>query len=140
MLGEKLAVPRISDLSYIISSTSGKVELESFEDNKEDKVIDDLIKKAVFDVFNRYYRMHKLEEIVTQFSGGFSVEVSDTMGAKTYVRNVKEIVGLADIVKVVNDSERPEVMAAAVEFVLEGLHVNKRLNKSRIEGKTIYRR
>ncbi len=139
-LGEKLAVPRISDLRYIQSSTTGKVELESFEETKEEKVIDDLIKKAVLNVFNRYYQVAELDEIVTQFSGGFSVEVSDMMSARSYMRNAKEMIGLTDVVKAVVDSERPEAMAAAMEFVLEGLHLNKRLNKTRFEGKTVYRR
>lgn len=139
-LGEKLAVSRISDLPYIHSSTSGKIELDSFEETREDKVIDDLIKKAVLNVFNRYYQLSKLEEIVEQFSGGFSVKVSDTMSAKSYVRNVKEMVGLVEMVKVVSDTERPESIASAVEFILEGLHLNKRLNKAKIEGKTVYRR
>ncbi|MBI4283971.1 MAG: magnesium chelatase, partial [Chloroflexi bacterium] len=139
-LGEKLAVPRISDLPAIHSSTNGKIELESFEDTKEDKVIDDLAKKAVLNVFNRYYKLPEMEKIIEQFSGGFSVEVSDTMSAKSYTRNVKEMVGLAEMLKVVGSSERPEAVAAAVEFILEGLHVNKRLNKSKVEGKTVYRR
>ncbi len=139
-LGEKLAVPRISDLPYIHSSTRGKIELESFEETKEEKVIDDLIKKAVLDVFNRYHQVAKLEGIVAQFSGGFSVEVSDTMSAKSYLRNIKEMMGLTEAVKVVADSEKPEEIAAAVEFVLEGLHLNKRLNKTSYKGKTVYRR
>jgi magnesium chelatase subunit I len=139
-LGEKLAVPRISDLPYIASSTTGKVEMESFEDTREEKLLDDLTKKAVFTVFNRYYQLPRLEEVITQFNSGFSVEVSDTMPAKSYVRNVKEVTGLAKVVKGVDDSERPETIASAVEFVLEGLHLNKRLNKSTLEGKTVYRR
>jgi magnesium chelatase subunit I len=139
-LGEKLAVPRISDLPYIHSSTSGKIELESFEETKEEKVIDDLIKKAVLNVFNRYYQVAKLEGIVAQFSGGFNVEVSDMRSAKSYMHNIKEMMGLTNVVKVVADSERPEAIAAAVEFVLEGLHLNKRLNKVRVDGKTVYRR
>ncbi len=139
-LGEKWAVPRISDLPYIHSSTMGKIELESFEETKEEKVIDDLIKKAVVNVFNRYYKLINLEDLVTQFGGGFSAEVSDTMSAKSYVRNIKEIVGLANVIKTVSDSERPEATASAVEFVLEGLHLNKRLNKTQVEGKTVYRR
>ena len=137
-LGEKLAVPRISDLPYIRSSTNGKIELETFEDNRDEKVIADLIRKAVLNVFNRYYKVHRLEEIIMQFSGGFSVEISNTMSAKSYVRNVKEMVGLADVVKIVSDSERPEAIASAVEFILEGLHVNKRLNKTKSEGKIVY--
>jgi len=56
------------------------------------------------------------------------------------VRNVKEIIGLSSAVKRVNDSERPEAIASAVEFILEGLHVSKRLNKDKVEGKTFYRR
>jgi len=139
-LGEKLAVPRISDLPYIRSSTSGKIELEGFEDTKEDKIIDDLIKKAVLTVFNRYNKEHELEKLVVQFSGGVSLEVSEAMSAQSYVRHVKEMAGLADAVKLMNDSKEPAAIASAVEFILEGLHLNKRLNKTRLAGgKTVYR-
>ena len=85
-------------------------------------------------------RVAGLEEIIAQFSGGFSVTVSDMMTAKFYIRTIKEMIGLADVLKKVADSERPEVIAAAIEFILEGLHLNKRLNKTRSEGKTVYRR
>jgi magnesium chelatase subunit I len=138
-LGEKLAVPRIADLPHIHSSTGSKIELEGFEEAKEGKIIDDLIRKAVLAVFNRHYRVGDLEELVSQFREGFTAETSDMMGAKTYVRNAKEIVGLLEAVKTVTDSERPEVIASASEFVLEGLHVNKRLNKARQDGRTVYR-
>ena len=56
------------------------------------------------------------------------------------MRNVEEMMGLAEELKVVKDSERPEAIASSVEYILEGLHVNKRLNKSKSEGKTVYRR
>ncbi len=136
---EKLAVPRISDLPYILASTSGKIELESFEDTREEKIINDLIRKAVLSVFNRYFMVDELEDIIIQFTGGFSVEVSDTMSAKSYIGNIKEMIGFTDVLKIVTDSEKPEIVAAAIEFVLEGLHINKRLNKSRSGGKTVYR-
>ena len=139
-LGEKLAVPRITDLPFLIASTTGKIELESFEDTKEEKILDDLTRKAVLMVFNRYYQVSKLEEVITQFSTGVTVEVSEIMGFRSYVKNVREIMGLANAVKIIDDSERPETIASAVEFILEGLHLSKRLNRSRVEGKTIYRR
>jgi magnesium chelatase subunit I len=138
-LGEKLAVPRVSDLAYIHASTSGKIELESFEDTKEEKVIDDLIKKAVLKVFNAIYQVGELEEIVAQFTDGFSVSVSDMMRAGSYMGSVKEMIGLTGIIKTVTDSERPEEVAAAVEFIFEGLHLNRRLNKGKSDGKTVYR-
>jgi magnesium chelatase subunit I len=139
-LGEKLAVPRISDLPYVYASTGSKIELEGFEETRESKIIDDLTKKAVQNVFNRYYKLADLETLVDQFTEGFSVEVSDTMKAKSYIRNVKEVLGLAEAISMIANSERPETVASAAEFVLEGLHVNKRLNKTKSEGKTIYRR
>ncbi len=138
-LGEKLAVPRISDLSYIVASTIGKVEMESFEDIDEEKIIDDLTRKAVLDVFNRYFQLDELENIVKQFNSGFTVEISDNMSAKSYVRNMKEITGLARAVTKMTDTEAPEIVASIVEFILEGLHLNKRLNKSRVKGKAVYR-
>jgi magnesium chelatase subunit I len=139
MLGEKTAVPRISDLSYIIASTIGKVEMESFEEADEEKIIDDLTRKAVLTVFNRRFQFDELEPVVKQFNSGFSVETSDTMSARNYVRYLKEIPGLAKTVKKMTDSEAPEMVASIVEFIFEGMHLNKRLNKTRMEGKTIYR-
>jgi magnesium chelatase subunit I len=138
-LGEKMAVPRISDLGYIIASTMGKVEMESFESTDEEKVINNLTMKAVLTVFNRRFQSSDLDPIVKQFNSGFSVEVSDTMSARSYVRYLKDIPGLAKAVKKTTDSETPEIVASIIEFIFEGLHLNKRLNKTKVEGKTIYR-
>jgi magnesium chelatase subunit I len=140
MLGEKLAVPRISDLPYIIASTTGKMETEGFEEKNEQKIIDDLTKRAVLVVFNRHFQFEELDPIVKQFNGGFNVETSDNLSAKNYMRYVKEIPGLARAVKKMTDAETPEAIASAVEFILEGAHLNKRLNKTKVEGKTVYKR
>ena len=138
VLGEKLAVPRISDLPFIIASTTGKVETEGFEEKSEQKIIDDLTKKAVLTVFNRYFHFDELEPIVEKFNGGFNVETSDNMSAQSYVRYMKEIPGMAKVVKKMTDTETPETIASIVEFILEGAHLNKRLNKTKVKGKTVY--
>jgi magnesium chelatase subunit I len=139
MLNEKLAVPRISDFPYIVTSTIGKVEMEGFEDKNEQKIINDFIRKATLNVFNRYFRAEELENIIRQFNGGFSVETSDSMSAKSYLRYIKEIPGLPKVVKKMTDAETPEILASIMEFIFEGLHLNKRLNKTKLEGKTVYR-
>jgi magnesium chelatase subunit I len=139
-LGEKQAVPRISDLPYIIASTTGKVEMEGFEEKDEGKIIDDLARRSVLTVFNRTFQFEDMDPIVAQFNGGFNVETSDTMPAGTYAKYAKEIPGLAPAVKKLVEKETPEAVASAVEFILEGAHLNKRLNKTRLEGKTVYRR
>jgi magnesium chelatase subunit I len=138
-LGEKLAVPRISDLPYTIASITGKMEMEGFEDKNEQKIIDDLTKRALLMVFNRHFQFDELDPIVKQFNGGFNVETSDNMSAKNYMRYVKEIPGMARAVKKITNMETPEAIASAVEFILEGAHLNKRLNKTKVEGKTIYK-
>ncbi|MBN2240883.1 MAG: hypothetical protein JW712_14020 [Dehalococcoidales bacterium] len=138
-VGEKLAVPRITDLPYIQASTIGKIELESFEDTREEKLINELIRRAVLTEFNRYYNVTELDDIIAQFSGGFSVEVSDMMRAKSYQDNIRDMIGLTEVLKVVAEKNDPEVIASAVEFLLEGLHINKRLNKSRRGDKILYR-
>ena len=140
VLDEKLAVPRISDLPYIMSSTSGKIEFEGFEDAKEEKTIDQLIKRAVLSTFNRYYRPYNFEDVVSRFNEGFSFETSDMMSAEKYLRQAKGLGGMMQAIRVVADSERPEVIASAAEFILEGLHLNRKLNKEQLKGKTVYGR
>ena len=37
-------------------------------------------------------------------------------------------------------AEEPAVVASAVEFLLEGLHLARRINKERVAGGTVYHR
>jgi magnesium chelatase subunit I len=140
ILGEKLAVPRISDLPYIIASTTGKVEMEGFEDKNEQKIIDEITKRAILIIFNRYFQFEEIDPIVKQFAGGYNVETSDSLDAKSYVKYEKEISGMANAVKKLTDKTAPEIVASAEEFILEGAHLNKRLNKIKVAGKTVYRK
>jgi len=137
--GEHEVVPRISDLPYVIPTLTGKVEFETVEEGKEEQIVDKLIQGAVVAVFNRHFNVVDLEDIVTQFKAGISVEVSDTKPSKEYVKIVKQVEGLDKSVAKLDPGENLAVIASAVEFVLEGLHLNKRLNKDRSAGKAQYR-
>ena len=138
-LSEKLAVPRISDLPYISASMGSKIELEGFEENKEGKIIEDLTHQAVLNVFSRHFSVSQLDPLSAQFKNGINVEVSETIPAKKYMTDTGEITGLADAVQKIAKSEQPEIIASAVEFILEGLYVNNKLNKTRSGGKNVYR-
>jgi magnesium chelatase subunit I len=139
MTNEKEVVPRISDLPYVVPSLAGKVEFETIEDGKEEQIIEKLIQGAVVTVFNRYFSVSDFEEIVTRFKSGISVEVGDMMPSSGYERIVKQVDGLADQVAKLEPKPSPRQVAAAVEFILEGLHLNKRLNKDRVGSKASYR-
>ncbi len=137
--GEKDIVPRVSDLPYVIPTLTGKVEFETVEEGKEEQIIDKLIQGAVVAVFNRHFNVVDLEDIVTQFKAGISVEVSDTLKSKDYVKIVKKVEGFDKAVAKLEPGENLAVIAAGVEFILEGLHLNKRLNKDKSAGKAQYR-
>jgi magnesium chelatase subunit I len=138
-LGERDVVPRISDLPYVIPTISGKVEFETVEDGKEDQIIEKLIQGAVVAVFNRYFNVIDLEDVVTRFKAGLSAEVADSLPSPKYVDMMKDIEGLGRAVSSLDTGENSAVVASAIEFVLEGLHLNKRLNKDRVAGKVAYR-
>ncbi len=137
-LDESEVVPRISDLPYVVPTLSGKVEFETVEDGKEEQIIERLIQGAVVAVFNRYFNVVDLEDVVARFKAGLSVEVGDSVPSSVYVKMAKEIDGMERAIERLSPG-CPGEIAAGVELVLEGLHLNKRLNKDRISGKVQYR-
>ncbi|MEE8370265.1 MAG: magnesium chelatase [Dehalococcoidia bacterium] len=133
-LDEKRVVPRISDLPYVLPSLTGKLEFETADDGREDQIIDRLIQGAVQAVFNRYYSLSELEGLVAQFKSGYAAEVSDMAPSAEYTRLLKQTEGLRGAVERLGVKGNPALQAAAVEFVLEGLHLSKRLNKDKVAG------
>jgi magnesium chelatase subunit I len=140
-LGEKQAVPRISDLPALVASTAGKVELESLSDEMpEERVVDRLMTRAVHNVFGRLLDIDDLDEVVDAFEDGLVIETGERVRSADYVGWMKETPGLADAVGRLGADGSPHLVASGVEFVLEGLHLNRRLNKDRSIGGGRYRR
>ena len=129
---EEWACPRVSDLSYIVASFAGKIELETFEDGRESRVTDDLTRRAVLRVFGSMFDLDELEDIVMSFDLGQTALTGSERPASKYPEMVASIDGLtAAVTKLTEGDSRPEVVAAAAEFVLEGLHLSRRLNCDR---------
>jgi magnesium chelatase subunit I len=139
LLGEKEVVPRVSDLPYLFASTMGKIELESIEEGRERQIVDDLIKKSVRKVFNRCLKVDNFRKFIERFKGSTAIEVSDMMPAQEYSRIVGEHNDLMDGVVALGSFANATAVASAVEFILEGLHLNEKLNKETLEGRRAYR-
>jgi magnesium chelatase subunit I len=139
-LGESIAVPRISDLAYLTSSTAGRVEIEALDEGKEEQVLSRLERGAVSAVFSRYFSASHFDGLVSRFEDGTMLEVGENLSARAYTRTIGEVPELATALKKLNLPDRPEVRASVIEFLLEGLHLNKRLNKDEVEGRAVYRR
>ena len=130
--GEEWACPRVSDLPFIVASFAGKIELETFEDGRESRVTDELTRRAVLRVFGSMFSLEELEDIIMAFDLGGVAHVGSDHPATEYPALVDGIEGMgAAVGKLTDGDRRPEVVAAAAEFVLEGLHLSRRLNCDR---------
>jgi magnesium chelatase subunit I len=146
-LDEPLAAPRISDLGAVLATTAGKVEIETVgEDTPEERIVERLVTKAVFATFNRRALIDDLEPVVEAFDDGLVVETGELVPSRSYVRWMREIPGLQAAVEqlgtfdVTDGAEDPALVASAVEFLLEGLHLHRRVNKDRGTAGVTYRR
>ncbi|MDE2860379.1 MAG: magnesium chelatase [Chloroflexota bacterium] len=136
---EEMVVPRISDLAAIIPSTMGKIELETMEDGREGRVLEDLTKRAVLNVFGRYLDADELEDIVLGFEEGLVVETGGDRPSSEYVTLLAEIEGFDEPLRRLGVDNRHALVASGMEFILEGLHLKRRLNKDRVGGRYRYR-
>ncbi len=130
-LGEKEAVPRISDLEALITSTAGKLELEyAGEDRTEMQVVEELMKRATRVVFDGRVPLEGMASVIESFNQGWNVEVSADMPSGDYLEGLDEIQGLRDAAAALAGGDSPGQLASAIELLLEGLHLQNRLNKS----------
>ena len=140
-LDESTAAPRISDLPSVVASTAGKIELETLGDeSREDRVVDKLVQRAVVNVFNRHFALSELLPLLERFEAGNEAEVGEHVPSAAHELLVEQIPELRRAVARLDVGESPAGLASAVEFVLEGLHLNRRLNKERRAGGVRYAR
>ena len=138
--GEHEIVPRVSDLEALTASTLGKVEIESLEDGREGQIVDSLLKSASLTVFKERVSPDSFRAVLDAFEGGLVANTGEDVAAADYVRLVAEQPGLRVPVQALTDGdESPGMVASAVEFLLEGLHLSKRLNKDSVGGRASYR-
>jgi magnesium chelatase subunit I len=137
-LGEPVAVPRVSDLGAIAASTTGKIELETAGDGGEERVLTRLVQRAVLNVFGRTFAVAELEGVVRAFQDGLTLHASDAMPSAEYARQAGAVPALVAAARKLGAIE-PADVAAAVEFVLEGLHLSRKLNKDVEPGGSRYR-
>ena len=138
---EDEAVPRVSDLEYLAASTQGKVEIEAL-DEREGNVIDRLLKQSVLTVFKDRCRIEDMRDAITGFDSGMVIHTGEDLAAGDVVASLNQAgaEGLRDAVrKLAGAKASPAVQASALEFVLEGLHLSKRLNKDAAGSKATYR-
>ncbi len=147
---ERFAIPRISDLTHVAPSSRGKLELTMAEDDgEEDVLISRIAGEAVKNVFDEHLDTKEFRNIVEYFESGKSVELGDSLPARQVLERVDKIPGFRKRAEQLAGKLQPEptdpearegAIAAAAEFILEGLHVHNKLNKNAKKGTIAYRR
>jgi magnesium chelatase subunit I len=124
-----------------MASTQGKIEIETI-DEREGSVVEKLLKAAILTVFKDVCRIEDLRAVLQAFESGMVMHAGEDQTSNDYVSalNVAEAEPMREAVrKLVGAKAAPQEQASAIEFVLEGLHLSKRLNKDAAGSKATYR-
>lgn len=149
LLHEETSFPRICDLFYLIPSITGKIELV-YEGEQQGmaSVAKVLIGRAVKATFKQYFpdplnkkNLPTYQSILSWFSAGNKLELSNEESFASYNAKLLSIPGLRDVAAKYMKTENKDAMtlATAMEFVLEGLHQNSSLSKDWIESHVSYK-
>tara|TARA_B100000902_G_scaffold62137_1_gene69092 strand:- start:257 stop:1669 length:1413 start_codon:yes stop_codon:yes gene_type:complete len=140
---ETEVIPRISDLSALIASTAGKIEVESLDDGREIEIIQYLIKQSILDIFKATADQTLCADVLKAFTDGAVINAGDDIPSETYLQWLKDIPAFTPVLESIgltqDDLRNPSVVASGIEFILEGLHLSKLLNKEAMGDSGVYR-
>jgi magnesium chelatase subunit I len=133
-------VPRVSDLAAVVASTQGKIEIEAMEEGHEAEVVAQLVAASVLLVFREHVVLEDAAQIVATFDDEVVVHVGDDLAAGDYAEVLEALPALEPATRrIAGEDAGVEEMAASLEFLLEGLHLTKRLSKDASGPRALYR-
>jgi magnesium chelatase subunit I len=141
LMGEEDPVARVSDLPDVLPTLRGKVEFEMGEEGREDEVLQHLLRMATAETFRARLTGVDLSAFTARFGEGGTLETGVLVPAADVLEQLGPVSGLATVLTrlgVEEETISPGQAAAAVELVLEGLHLTRRLSKDEVDGRTVY--
>jgi magnesium chelatase subunit I len=133
LAGESVIVPRITDIYAALPAITGKFELEyEGELRGADNVARDVIRAAVANVFTGYFPNADIRQVTEWFDLGGNLQVDDTLSAAELLKRTGDVQGLRELAAQAGLADRAPapMLAAAVDFVLEGLYAQKKISRS----------
>ena len=138
--GERDVAPRVTDLDALPASMMGKIEIESLEEGRDAQIAENLVKAAVLTVFKELLTPDRFRPIITAFEEGTVINVGEDVTSAEYVALLESQPALREAVTdLTGGDESAAAVASAVELLLEGLHLSKRLNKDAVGSRSTYR-
>jgi len=134
-----LSAPRISDLPYLLPTTIGKLEFETVEDDREVPIITSIIDRAVANTYAGLSETDVFEKLINVFDEeGYTLDTGENIEDRNYLQLVDKVPGLREELAKISGTAEIACVISALEFVLEGLHLTKRLNKIQKDGQNSY--
>jgi magnesium chelatase subunit I len=134
---ESPVAPRVTDLYAALPAMTGKFELEYEGELKgADAVARELVRAAVSRVFDGFFPDTDIRSIVEWFDLGGTLNLGDSVAAKDVVAQARHVQGLNDLAHragLAPDAPVP-LVAAAIDFVLEGLYSQKKIGRTDDRG------
>ncbi|MBV9626051.1 MAG: magnesium chelatase [Acidobacteria bacterium] len=130
---EKVVVPRIGDVYSALPAITGKLELEYEGEMKgADHVSRELIRTAIAKSYEQHFGGANMQQVVQWFELGGEIQIPDNAAAAEILQSLRNIQGLLDKLTRVNvgPKDSAEAQVSAAEFILEGLHAQKRIGRS----------
>ena len=130
--GEKVAVPRITDIYAAIPAITGKFELEYEGELKgADNVARELIRGAVAAIYDGWYPNADLRQVTEWFDLGGNLQIDDTLSSPELLSRTGQVQGLHEAARGGTGRKPSEpLLASAVDFVLEGLYAHRKISRS----------
>jgi len=138
---DETPVARVGDLPGIVPTLRGKVEFEVSEEGREEEILVHLLRRAIAETFRARLGGADLTGLLAKFEDGGTIESGELVSGTELLRRTGEVPGLAKIMSRLGmeGHESFGEAAAAVEFVLEGLYLIRRLSKDSSDGTSTYR-
>jgi magnesium chelatase subunit I len=138
--GESRAVARVCDVPTVVPTLLGKVEFEMGEEGREAEVVHHLLRVAVAETFHERLSGLDLSGFTDLFAEGEVVETGELVTADELLGQVGVVPGLAKVLVRLGDGDDADRghVAAAVEMVLEGLYLTRRIAKEALDGRVVY--
>src|SRR5437762_2625090 len=135
--GESPVVPRVTDIYAALPSITGKFELEyEGELRGAETVARDLIRGAVGTVFTGVFDGVDTRTVVEWFDLGGTLQLGDATSAEEVIGQTRRVQGLRELAEtagVPKGAPAPTV-AAAIDFILEGLCAQKKISRTDERG------
>lgn len=138
--GEDDPVARVVDLETAVEVLGGKIEFESGEEGRELEILTHLLRTAVADTVRHLVRGIDFGPLVRTVEEGAEIATGEQVTAHDFLEGLPAL-GEATVYDEVYerfDARSEGERAAALELVLEGLYLARKIGKDSSGGATVY--